>query len=381
MKVEHPIRVDRQRQRRPGGGQWETLDPVALGRVQVLDVPDAARQAAAVVAEMRRIRARAEGMPWTDFAVLGRTRAALEAIRAVCEDEGVPVAWRENLPPLPRIREVAEFLDRLQQHRGQSRTAAQLRELVMGEGVWSGTVSGVIDAWEDEAGGSPVPVVHAIDFAYDHLLDMRREHSLGDGVFFGTLHGAKGMEFRHVVIADGGWRGDVSEAERRLFFVGMTRAKETLTLMAVADAANPHLELLRGDWLMRREVLVDAPDPAVTSRRFAVLGMSELDLSYAGSFPEAHAIHTRLRALDVGARVMLRGENGRVTICDASGGAVARLSRTAAERWAPNLDSLIEARVVAMVRRLKGDGDPAYQARCRTDNWELPICEVVYLEA
>ena len=77
----------------------------------------------------------------------------------------------------------------------------------------------------------------------------------------------------------------------------------------------------------------------------------------------------------------MRSENGRVTICDASGGAVARLSRTAAERWAPNLDSLIEARVVAMVRRLKGDGDPAYQARCRTDNWELPICEVVYLEA
>lgn len=273
---------------------------------------------------------------------------------------------------------MAQFLDRLRQARGESLTTTQLRDLVPGESEWSRTVEEIIDAWEDEAGDLPVPAVSAIDFAYDHLADMRREHSLGDGVFVGTLHSAKGMEFRHVIIADGGWRDEVSESERRLLYVGMTRARETLTLMSVPGAGNPHLRMLRGDWLTQRPIKVDAPPPAVTSRRFAVLGMADLDLGYAGSFEAGHRIHAGLKALAVGSKVMLRGMEGRVTICDDSGVMLARLSRWAGERWATKLDDLVEARVVAIVERSKSDGDPAYQARCRTEQWELPICEVVY---
>ena len=57
-----------------------------------------------------------------------------------------------------------------------------------------------------------------------------------------TLHAAKGLEFRVVFVIgceDGvlplKWRGDISETElaeeRRLFYVGMTRARERLFLM------------------------------------------------------------------------------------------------------------------------------------------------------
>ena len=55
---------------------------------------------------------------------------------------------------------------------------------------------------------------------------------LGQGIFMGTIHSAKGMEFSHVFILDGDWRtpeGDARrEEERRVMYVGMTRAKETL---------------------------------------------------------------------------------------------------------------------------------------------------------
>lgn len=56
-----------------------------------------------------------------------------------------------------------------------------------------------------------------------------------------TAHGAKGLEFRHVIAmdcADWKWTG---EDERRLLYLAMTRAKETLTVMRAEGGRNPYL--------------------------------------------------------------------------------------------------------------------------------------------
>ena len=112
MKTDRPIRIDRRRRGQPPGGRWETLDPLARGRVLVLDAADPGLQAAALVARIRQLR-QLRGGAWTDFALLARTRGVLEPIRALCESERIPVAWREDLPPLHRVREIADFVDRL----------------------------------------------------------------------------------------------------------------------------------------------------------------------------------------------------------------------------------------------------------------------------
>ena len=39
MKAEHPIRIDRAREKEPLGGDWSELDSVAQGRVQILPAP------------------------------------------------------------------------------------------------------------------------------------------------------------------------------------------------------------------------------------------------------------------------------------------------------------------------------------------------------
>lgn len=72
------------------------------------------------------------------------------------------------------------------------------------------------------------------------LQAMTREESYaGEGVFLGTMHSAKGREWDHVAIADavqgccpGGKEGIELEAERRLFYVGITRARRELVLSA-----------------------------------------------------------------------------------------------------------------------------------------------------
>lgn len=70
----------------------------------------------------------------------------------------------------------------------------------------------------------------------------KRQNIKGEGVVISTLHGVKGLEYAHVYILNVN-EGSIPykkavleeavEEERRLFYVGMTRAKETLSLCYV----------------------------------------------------------------------------------------------------------------------------------------------------
>ena len=66
----------------------------------------------------------------------------------------------------------------------------------------------------------------------------RRQH----GLLLPTAHGAKGLEFDHVVVLDGGWgragRDEDADAPRRLYYVAMIRARQTLSLVRF-DGSRP----------------------------------------------------------------------------------------------------------------------------------------------
>ena len=75
-----------------------------------------------------------------------------------------------------------------------------------------------------------------------------------NAVTFATLHSAKGLEFTKVYLIDVNegvmpykkavLKQDVEE-ERRLFYVGMTRAKESLTICSVKKMRGKEVELSR----------------------------------------------------------------------------------------------------------------------------------------
>ena len=69
-----------------------------------------------------------------------------------------------------------------------------------------------------------------------------------------TLHGSKGLEFDNVIIVDVNEtiiphkmsvKPEEIEEERRLFYVGMTRAKKRLHLCSVKHRYNHDLEVSR----------------------------------------------------------------------------------------------------------------------------------------
>ena len=191
---------------------------------------------------------------------------------------------------------------------------------------------GLVQALVDETADATLPVGWAIDSLYDYVAEQRREKFLGSGFFLGTIHSTKGMEFAHVVVLDGDWGapGDPGrrEEERRTLYVGMTRAKETLVLMRSEESPNPFLKELRGDSILPRK----AAAPAGLSgddlyKQYEVLGLNDVYLSYAGRFPQGHAIHAFLSQLQAGDKVFLAADSSAITICDKGGFCVGRFRK------------------------------------------------------
>jgi ATP-dependent DNA helicase RecQ len=87
MKVDEPIRVDGARRDAPPDGPWTRLDPLAEGRVQVLQSDSYAAQAAALVAEMARLQSLSPDGSWTDFAVL-EVRLVAVVLRKAGDGDG-----------------------------------------------------------------------------------------------------------------------------------------------------------------------------------------------------------------------------------------------------------------------------------------------------
>ncbi|MBS1201592.1 MAG: ATP-dependent helicase, RecQ family, partial [Chromatiaceae bacterium] len=432
MKTDRPIGVDARRRKDPAGGRWEVLDPLVRGRVLTLEVPDPGGQAAALVERIQTLRSLGGG-GWSDFACLARTRAVLAPVRALCESAGIPVAWRVDLPPLHRIREVAQFLDRLKALGQEALTAEGLLRAMrgtraedQGPGVegnsvetdspvrlldpvharvsasgspaplggkawgeeqsvqgnpWEALIYDLIRVWADEAGEAAVSASQILEFCYETLAEQRRDRSLGDGVLLSTLHGAKGMEFPHVLIADGGWGAGLKTAvagedERRLFYVGMTRARETLTLGSVIGSGNPWLDEIEGDWLLRLAPQIEPPPLHVIARRYSLLTLADLDLGYAGRLQSDHPIHARLANLQTGDRLRVHADGDRVLLCDDEGFPVARLSKRGSAQWLPRLAQIDAVKVVALLRRHRTDGDQNYRDRARAERWEVPLVEI-----
>ena len=100
------------------------------------------------------------------------------------------------------------------------------------------------DAWE----------LHMKEYAEELKEKARRKNENPNAVTLATLHSAKGLEFKYVFIIDANegimpYKKAVLEKEveeeRRLFYVGMTRAIENLTICAVEEIHNKEVDRSR----------------------------------------------------------------------------------------------------------------------------------------
>jgi ATP-dependent DNA helicase RecQ len=387
MKIGYPIRVNKARQNLAPGGNWQLNDPVTQGKVQILEVHNAAIQAKVLLEELQRLQ-RKGVVDIRNCAVLAREWKDLDIVRSACEDLGIPVSlcWgRHNkFPRLTRIIENAEMLDRLRAMRTETITGADLLAMLDCTGpvstVWNENLKRILLDWVEETKNIPQPVPAFEEYLYETLSEQSRSKNMGNGLFLATAHSVKGLEFDHVFVLGDSWQngtGSIIEDERRLYYVSMSRARETLHLFSLDSSVNPHISLLNGDFLIRRKPSATIEEQGQV-RTYHLLGMEDFFIDFAGIKSEQHPSRLALHHVKAGSVVKIDARNKHLELINNDGISIARLSQKAQAEWAHRLNTIKEIRIIALVRRYKDDlADKEFQLNCIGDRWEVPIVEVI----
>ena len=380
MKVDHPIRIDAKRASEPAGGRWDAIDSEHRGMVRLVTAPvDPNLQAQVVFEEIRRIRRIDPGVALGAIAVLSRTHRALEPLRAICEVEGVrcEVISREAAKaqlPLMQSREGWRTAEVLRSRRSRLLSIAALRRWIErqtnrepGNPYWEDLGAAMAEL-EDASTALRLPAPAVIEALYEASNEARR-HGHGGALKLMTAHGAKGLEFAHVIVmdcADSRWTG---EDEQRLLYVAMTRAQQSLVLMRAEGGRNPHLVDLG---TVKGVVdLLPGVRPAFRpdiDRRYVTLGPAEVDIGYAGRSRPESRLHQDIASLRVGDEVAIAGR----LLETAQRQAVGRLAaRTKLEETA-----ILKAKVCGLLVRTRDQTQAAYADSLKVDRWEVVLLEV-----
>jgi len=387
MKQQHPIKVNQGRENLPVGGRWEKLDPLAKGRVQVISCQNEIAQAQAVKQELSRIKQLETSLDWSQCAVLSKEWKLLNAVRSMLEADNIPLSlalskeqqlppWRirENLQLIQAIKnspqilyKASDWLDYLQQQSGEQ------------SNIWQQQLILILQGWQTETDNIETDKQLLLEYLYEALSEQRKESRLGQGVFLSTIHSVKGMEFHHVLILDGGWGTVASEENRRLYYVAMTRAKETLCLLDRKDSHNPYLEEIAAANIFYRQMEMEDIQSSAPDKHYHILGLKDVDLSFAGRCPANHPIHAALSNTRTGDKVTLAWQGDKLVV-QKQGVTLAALSKSARQHWQNRLSSIQSIKVLALVHRNKTDNEESYQARCRVEHWEVPVLEIVTVD-
>ncbi|MET4709119.1 ATP-dependent DNA helicase RecQ [Endozoicomonas sp. NE43] len=389
MKTRHDITINEGRLTQPAGGKLESSDPVSKGQVQIIQCDDIKQQTSGCVAELERLKRIMPGIQWSDCAILARngiSKQELTHIRSALEDRGIPFSLplenNQNLP-LFRIREFQQLLNALDQHKSELANTGQIWEwftaLQLPKSPWKSKILTLLEHWEQETAASETPVSAFTAYVVDYLRESRREQRLGEGIFLGTVHSAKGMEFKVVILLDGSWqlrKPQEQEEERRLFYVGMTRAMDLLVIFRRNDCSNPHIhDLTEGveDALCVRTTQNHGNYPL---KQYQILGLQDLYLSYAGNFHKNHRIHTILRQLNVGDQLILQQDaKGHKLIYQDQ--ALAALSAKRSQVLsAAKIPDKQTAYILGLVTWCSEDSGEEYQDRHQSACWEVPLVEI-----
>ena len=380
MKVDHPIRINSSRQTEPVGGAWQERDLQSQGQVRLFTAAGSPNlQSQLVFSELVRIKTLDAQCPWGEMAVLARTHESLQPLRALLSGAGIQyeLARRDSVRgqlQLMRSREGWAARTWLAEREGRLVRLADFR-------AWS------LEAlrreptnpyWTDlttvaeELGGDledlELPPATILDALYEASQDSSQNGDAG-AVKLLSAHSAKGLEFNHVLVMDcGDWR--TSDDERRLLYVAMTRAKQSLTVFRVDDGRNT----LLSDLSTVEGVHSLLPDVQPKHRpdiqlRYLTYGPREVDIGFAGRHPAQHPIHRELSSLAVGSELLLRN---RVLLTSA-GVVVGKLAAATREVSGPEATGIVKGIMV----RTRAQSLPQYQDNIQVEQWEVPLVEFV----
>ena len=174
--------------------------------------------------------------------MIAHTWAALDPVRSYCEAEGIPVSDRREARDRPQISDLVEYrmLSRWLETAVLAHGPVEaVRDWLRSRGagpIWQ-CLRDLVAGMDAEFGAPEIAIRDALGW----IADWGREFGgMGEGLVLTTAHSAKGLEFDHVVVLDDAWQPRPNtdpDEQRRLFYVAMTRARRSLSII---EAQAPH---------------------------------------------------------------------------------------------------------------------------------------------
>ena len=228
-----------------------------------------------------------------------------------------------------------------------------------------------------ETGGGETPVDHFIEWLAEWGRDVRRRQQ---ALLLLTAHRAKGLEFDHVAVLDGGWdrpgRNEDPDAPRRLYYVAMTRARQTLTLARLDGARGFQAEMVDHAATMQRAAAALPPCPEAVAYHHVRPKLQEVDLGFAGRHGAGEPVHGAMASLSIGDPLNIHvGKNGRWALLDRQDRAVGRLARSFKP---PSGMRCRSASVFAVLGWTREASKPEYRDAMKCDEWEVVVPELVF---
>ena len=382
MKADHPIVINRARAQNPPGGDWTLIDPVAQGRVQILQAGDnAITQAQVAVAELKRMAELTKAdWDWSKCAVIAREWRYLDPVRSLCELENIPVQLaNEEFSGVWQLRETQALVAWLRSRGSALVKCAHVDEWLDGQrpSPWLELLREGVAEYTLETGGVETPVDSCIEWLAEWSRDVRRRQR---GLLLLTAHRAKGLEFDHVVVLDGGWdragKDEDADAPRRLYYVAMTRAKQALTLMRFPGPHRFQDILSNAPAVLFRKNAATLPLPArELARHYRRFSLSDVFLSFAGYRPANDPVHHAIAALSAGDSLQALPGQNRWDLLDKNGVVVGQL---AGSFKPPDGMRCTSATVLAIASWRRDLSEPNYQRNLRCDAWEVVVPELVF---
>ena len=304
----------------------------------------------------------------------------MKPVRSLCELEGIPVQMaNEDFSGVWFLRETRALVNWLRGRDSLLVKSGELDDWVAKQlsGPWAELLHEAVTEYALETGGAETSTAHFIEWLAEWAREVRRRQR---GLLLLTAHRAKGLEFDHVVVLDGSWDrvapGEDADAARRLYYVAMSRARQTL---ALARFPGPH---------RFQDALQDIPSalhrqaphklpPAVPelARHYRRFSLRDVVLGFAGSRPPGDPVHRAIAALSPDDPLQVRVRSNRRELLDRNGTVVGRL---AVSFDAPVGMRCASATVLAIVIWDRECSEPQYWDRLRCDTWEVVVPELVF---
>jgi len=381
MKVDHPISINKDRKKVAPGGDWESIDPVSRGKVQILSCEDdPLDQALVAMNELQRLAKLDTAWDWSKTAIIAKEWSYLEPVRSYCELNNLPVQMAdEQTPPIWRLRETQKLMGWIG---SRNESLIDIRDIQQwlkeaGDGPWWDLLREIVSALKLEIVRPEIPTQNFIEWIVETGREFRRSQN---GLLLLTAHRAKGLEFNHLIVLDGAWgkigKDEDKDASRRLFYVAMTRARETLSLLRFKGKHEfINDDLVNMPSFTERKQIAELEKPYGLDRKYLRLTLKDIDLGFAGRFAPHHDVHEAIAKMQPGDEIQLQYNEGKHELVDRQGARVGRLAKAFVP---PANSTFLSASVTAIVERDPGPEESEYRDRFRCEKWEAVLPELVY---